>query len=150
MTDSLKEQLSQAMKTAMKAKDKPRLGTIRLIQSAIKQIEVDERIDLDDARVLSVMDKMLKQRRDSAQQYQNAGRTDLADTELAEIQIIQSFLPIALSDAEIATLVEQTINDCGATSMKDMGNVMAQLRPKLQGRADMGVVSGQIKHRLTP
>ena len=149
MADSLKEQITADMKDAMRAKDKDSLGTIRLIQAAIKQREVDERIELDDSQVLAVLDKMVKQRRDSITQYRDAGREELAAKEEAEISIIQKYLPAALSEAEIDTLIEEAIGSSGAQSMQDMGKVMAQLKPKLQGRADMGSVSARIKARLS-
>ncbi len=149
MADSLKEQITADMKEAMRAKDKDTLGTIRLIQAAIKQREVDERIELDDSQVLAVLDKMVKQRRDSINQYREAGREELAAREEAEISIIQKYLPAALSEAEIDTLIEEAIGNTGAQSMQDMGKVMGQLKPKLQGRADMGAVSARIKARLS-
>ena len=136
------------MKAAMKAGDKPRLGVIRLILAAIKQREVDERIELSDEQVLVVLDKMVKQRRDSVTQYEQAGRTELADQEKFEIGIIQEYLPQPLSEDEIAALIEDAIAATGADSMKDMGKVMGTLKPKLQGRADMGAVSGLIKQKL--
>jgi uncharacterized protein YqeY len=135
--------IETAMKTAMRAKDKPTLGTIRLILADIKRIEVDERIDIDDQRVLSVLDKMLKQRRDSIEQYRAAGRD-----EEQEMVVIQSFLPTPLSEADIAELIAAAIADTGASSIKDMGKIMAQLKPQLQGRADIGAVSGKIKAAL--
>jgi len=144
----LKTKILDDMKAAMKAGDKPRLGVIRLIQAAIKQREVDERIELDDDQVLAVLDKMVKQRRDSITQYEQAGRTELADQEKFEVSICQEYLPEALSDDEIASLLEQAIAETGAASMKDMGKVMGWLKPKLQGRADMGAVSGKIKQKL--
>jgi len=149
MAESLKEQITADMKEAMRAKDKDALGTIRLIQAAIKQREVDERIELDDSQVLVVLDKMVKQRRDSIKQYQDAGREELAAKEEAEIGIIQKYLPEALSDAEIDALIEEAVSNSGAQSMQDMGKVMGQLKPKLQGRADMGAVSARIKARLS-
>lgn len=149
MADSLKEQITSDMKDAMRAKDKDRLGTIRLIQAAIKQREVDERIELDDEQVLVVLDKMVKQRRDSITQYRDAGREELAAKEEAELEIIQHYLPEALSDAEIDNLIEEAISSTGAESMKDMGKVMGLLKPKVQGRADMGAVSARIKARLS-
>ncbi|HCH19941.1 MAG TPA: glutamyl-tRNA amidotransferase [Cellvibrionales bacterium] len=136
------------MKAAMRAKDKPTLGTIRLILADIKRIEVDERIDIDNQRVLSVLDKMLKQRRDSIEQYRAASRDDLAVIEEQEMVVIQSFLPTPLSESEIAELITAAIADTGASSIKDMGKIMAQLKPKLQGRADIGAVSGKIKAAL--
>jgi len=148
MIMSIKTQLKDAMKEAMRAKDKSRLSAIRLIQAEIKRVEVDERIDIDDARVLAILDKMVKQRRDSISQYQAAGRQELADVEIAEINVIQDFLPAALSEAEIAELVESAISQTGAVSMADMGKVMGILRPQIQGRADAGAVSGLVKAAL--
>ena len=144
----LKQHIQDDMKTAMKAGEKQRLGVIRLILTAIKQIEVDQRIVLDDVQVIAVLDKMLKQRRDSIAQYTAAGRTDLADVESAEVVIIQSYMPQALTDAEIDALVEQAIAEVGASTIADMGKVMALLKPKMQGRADMGAVSARIKAKL--
>jgi uncharacterized protein YqeY len=149
MADTLKDQITADMKDAMRAKDKERLGTIRLILAAIKQREVDERIELDDTQVLAVLDKMLKQRRDSINQYRDAGREELAAVEESEIVVIQHYLPVALSDAEVDALIEEAVTASGASGMQDMGKVMGQLKPKLQGRADMGQVSGKIKARLT-
>jgi len=137
------------MKAAMKSGDKRRLGIIRLIRAAIKQREVDERIELDDTQVLLVLDKMVKQRRDSVEQFEKAGRTELADQEKFEIGIIQEYLPAQLSEDEISALITQAIAATGAESMKDMGKVMGMLKPKLQGRADMGAVSGLIKQNLS-
>ena len=145
---SLKLQLTDAMKAAMRAKDKPRLGAIRLILSEVKRIEVDERIELDDARMLVLLDKMTKQRRDSIAQYESAGRQELADIEIAEIAVIQEFLPVALTDAEIAELIQQAIVESGAESMRDMGKVMAVIKPKIQARADGGAVSNLVKAAL--
>ncbi len=137
------------MKSSMKSGDKHRLGVIRLMLSAIKQIEVDERIELDDDRVIAVLDKMAKQRRESISQFDAAGRDDLTAIEQAELEIIQEYLPAALSEAEINELVEQSIASTGAESMKDMGKLMGVLKPQLQGRADMGKVSQMIKSRLS-
>lgn len=137
------------MKAAMKAGDKRRLGVVRLINAAIKQREVDERVELDDTQVLVVLDKMLKQRRDSISQYEQAGREDLAAQERFEVEVCQAYMPAALSDDEIAGLIADAIDSTGASSMQDMGKVMALLKPKLQGRADMAAVSKQIKTRLT-
>ena len=137
------------MKAAMKARDKERLGTIRLIQAEFKRIEVDERIEVDDARALAVLDKMVKQRRDSAQQYTDAGRTELADVENAEISVLQEFLPAQLTEDEIIAMIDEAIAASGATGMQAMGPVMGQLKPKLAGKADMGKVSGLVKARLT-
>jgi len=145
----LKDKLQQDMKDALRGGDKRSLGVIRLILAAIKQREVDERIELDDVQVTSVLDKMTKQRRDSLEQYQKAGRDDLADQETFELEILKSYLPEQLGDAEIDVLIDEAIQTCGANSMKDMGKVMGQLKAKLQGRADMGAVSGRIKDRLS-
>ncbi len=145
---TLKVQLKDAMKSAMRAKDKARLGTIRMVQSEIKRIEVDERIDVSDERVLAIMDKMCKQRRDSTTQYEEAGRQELADIEKAEILVIQEFLPEALSDDELQTIVAKAIADSGAESMRDMGKAMGLIKPQVQGRADMGAVSKIIKAML--
>ncbi len=145
---SLVDSIKAAMRAAMKARDKERLGTIRLIQAEFKRIEVDERIEIDDTRALAVLDKMVKQRRDSAQQYADAGRDELAAKENDEIAVIQEFLPAQLSDDELATLVDEAIAAAGATGMQAMGAVMGQLKPKLAGRADMGAVSKLVKQRL--
>lgn len=136
------------MKAAMKGGDKSRLGVIRLINSAIKQIEVDERIELDDSRILAVLDKMTKQRRESATQYEQAGRDDLLEQENYEISVLKDFLPAALSDEEIDALIDEAVSSTGASSIKDMGKVMGLLKPQMQGRADMAAVSGKIKARL--
>ncbi len=149
MGQTLKKQLTAAMKDAMRAKAKERLGAIRLMLADIKRIEVDERIEIDDARVLVVLDKMLKQRRDSISQYTKAGRQELADIEEAEIVVIQEFLPEALSDEELTTMIDDAIAATGAESMRDMGKVMGIIKPKIQGRADAGAVSGMIKNRLS-
>lgn len=146
---TLKNRIYEAMKAAMRAKDKQRLGTIRLIQAEIKRIEVDERIDVDDARLLAVLDKMCKQRRDSIQQYTDAGRTELAEVEIAEIHVIQDFLPTQLNQDELASMIADAVSKTGAESMKDMGKVMGVLKPQLQGRADMGEVSKLIKSQLS-
>jgi len=145
---SLKQSLTDAMKAAMKGGDKPRLGVVRLVLAAIKQIEVDERVELDDDRVLAVLDKMVKQRRESISQYTDAGRTDLAEQEEYEISILKDFLPEALSDNEIDQMISKAVEDTGAASIKDMGKVMGILKPQMQGRADMGAVSGKIKAQL--
>ncbi|MDF1691302.1 MAG: GatB/YqeY domain-containing protein [Zhongshania sp.] len=145
---TLKQTLSDAMKTAMRAKDKARLSAVRLILADIKRIEVDERIDVDDARVLAVLDKMLKQRRDSISQYDGAGRVDLADQERFEMDVIQSFLPTPLSEAELDALISAAITSTGADSIKNMGQVVAILKPQVQGRADMGMVSQKVKSQL--
>jgi len=136
------------MKTALKAGDKRRLGAVRLILAAVKQKEVDERKELTDPEVLAVLEKMLKQRRDSISQYEQAGRTDLAEQEAFEVGVIQGYMPAALGDAEIAALIEEAIAATGAKAMADMGKVMAIVKPKIQGRADMGAVSARVKQRL--
>jgi uncharacterized protein len=145
----LKQRLQDDMKAAMKAGDKRRLGVVRLINAAIKQREVDERVELDDTQVLVVLDKMLKQRRDSIAQYEQAGREDLAAQERFEVGICQAYMPAALAEDEIAGLIAEAIDSTGASGMQDMGKVMALLKPKLQGRADMAAVSKQIKAKLT-
>ena len=145
---SLKARLTDDMKTAMKSGDKERLGVIRLINAAIKQREVDERIQLDDAQVLSVLEKMLKQRRDSVSQFQAAGRTDLADKETFEIGVVQSYMPAQLSAAEVDAIIAATIAEAGATGPKDMGKVMGLVRPKVAGKTDMGKLSEIIKTKL--
>jgi uncharacterized protein YqeY len=144
----LKAQIIDDMKAAMKGGEKARLGVIRLITAAIKQREVDERIELDDEKVLIVLDKMVKQRRDSIKQYTDAGREDLAAIEEAEVEIIQTYLPAALSEDEIAAIVEAAFAQTGASSMADMGKVMGIVKPQVQGRGDMGVVSGIVKQKL--
>lgn len=144
----LKQRLTSEMKDAMRAKDKPRLGTIRLILAELKRIEVDERIELDDTRVLAVLDKMNKQRRDSKAQYDAAGRDDLAAIEQNELEVISTFLPAAMTAEEISALVQEAISATSATSMADMGNVMGYIKPKAQGRADIGEVSKLIKQAL--
>jgi hypothetical protein len=145
---ALKEKLTQAMKDAMRAKDSARLGVIRMALAALKQVEVDERIELDDARVLAILDKQIKQRQDAATQYADAGRQELADIELAEIVVLRDFMPAQLSDEEISQLIDEAVTATGASGMQDMGKVMGLLKPKLQGRADMGAVSAKIKARL--
>ena len=145
----IKQRLSDDMKTAMREKDKARLGVVRLALAAIKQREVDERIELDDVQVLAVIDKMVKQRRDSASQYEAASRQDLADQENYEISVLSTYLPAALSDAEVDALIEEAVAATGAASMQEMSKVMGWLKPKVQGRADMGAVSQKIKARLS-
>lgn len=137
------------MKSAMREKDKPRLGVIRLVMAAIKQREVDERIDLDDTQILAVMDKMIKQRRDSEQQFKDAGRQELADQESYEITVLHEFMPAGLNDEEIANIISEAMESTGASSMQDMGKVMAIVKPQIQGRADMGAVSQQVKSSLS-
>ena len=141
--------IKAAMKAAMKAREKERLGTIRLILSEFKRIEVDERIEIDDARALVVLDKMVKQRRDSADQFQKAGRDELAAQENFEISVIQEYLPAQLSEAELVAMVDAAVAASGASGMQAMGAVMGQLKPQLQGRADIGAVSQLVKARLT-
>lgn len=144
----IQTRIHSEMKVAMRAKDKPRLGVIRLMQAEFKRIEVDERIELDDARVLAVLDKMVKQRRDSAKQYEDADRQELADQEHFEITVIADFLPKALTDDEISAHIDDAISSTGASGMQDMGKVMGILKPVFQGRADMGAVSKLIKAKL--
>jgi uncharacterized protein YqeY len=150
MTPSaIKGQITEDMKTAMRAQDKERLATIRLILAAMKQREVDERITLADEDVLAILDKMIKQRRESITQFEAASRQDLADKEAAEVVVIQGYLPAPLSTAEIVTLIDAAIQETGAESVRDMGKVMGIIKPKIQGRADVAVVSNQVKDRLS-
>lgn len=144
----LKARLMEAMKDAMRAQDKDRLGVIRMATAALKQIEVDERVELDDARVLATLEKLIKSRRESATAFEAGGRPELAARENAEIVVLQSFLPAQLSDAEIEALINEAIAEAGATSARDMGKVMNLLRPRLAGRADTGAVSQKVKARL--
>jgi hypothetical protein len=146
---SLKERITDDMKAAMRSGEKERLGLIRMITAAIKQREVDERITLDDAQVLSVLEKMIKQRKESLVQFQAGNRQDLVDKEAAEITLLQGYLPSQLSDAEIDALIGQAIAATGAASIKDMGKVMGVIKSKAQGRADLGVVGAKIKARLS-
>ena len=146
---SLKQQINEDMKSAMRAKDAPRLSAIRLLMAAIKQREVDERIELDDAAVVAVIDKMLKQRRDSISQFEAAGRQDLADAEKAEIAVLSAYMPQALSAEEVAAEIAAAIAQTGAGGPSDMGKVMAVLKGKLAGRTDMGQVSGLVKRALS-
>lgn len=145
---TLKARIQEDMKTAMRGGDKRRLGVIRLILAAIKQREVDERIELDDTQILAVLDKMLKQRRESLAQYEQAGRADLAEQERYEMEVVQGYLPQPLGAAEVDAMIAAAIAETGAAGIKDMGKVMAQLKSRLQGRADMGAVSAQIKAKL--
>jgi hypothetical protein len=149
MSSPIKNQVEAAVKDAMRARDKQRLGVLRLIMAEFKRIEVDERTELSDERVLAILDKMVKQRKDSLEQYKSAGRDDLAEQEQFELSVIDEYTPDALSDAEVQTLVDAAIAETGATSMQDMGALMANLRPKLQGRADMGAVSKLVKAQLS-
>ena len=144
----LKNTIGAATRAAMRARDRRRLGALRLVNSEIKRVEVDERRELADADVLQVLTRMLKQRRDSLRQYQDAGREDLADQEQFEIDLIDEFMPQAASDEDIAKAIDEAVASVGATSMRDMGKVMGALRGSLQGRADMGRVSGLVKERL--
>jgi len=145
---SLKDQITEDMKSAMKAGEKDRLKVVRLIRAAIKQIEVDKRIELDDAAVLTVLDKMVKQRRDSVEQFQKGNRKDLADIELAEIVILEDYLPEQLSDEELDAMIDEAISATGAENIRDMGKVMGQIKAKAAGAADMGAVGAKVKARL--
>lgn len=147
-TSAIKDQITEDMKTAMRAQDKERLATIRLILAAIKQREVDERIVLTDEQVLSILDKMLKQRRESIAQFDAANRPELSQKEAEEIKVIQHYLPSQLSDAEVLALIDAAIKETGAASVRDMGKVMGVIKPKVQGRADITAVSNQVKERL--
>jgi uncharacterized protein YqeY len=145
---SLKAQISEDMKNAMRAKDSARLGAIRLLQSSIKQREVDDRIELNDQDVIGVIEKMLKQRRDSIAAYESANRQDLADVEKFEVSVLQQYLPQAFTDDEVAALLDKVVAETGASGVKDMSKVMSAIRPLVVGRADMGKISGLIKARL--
>ncbi len=147
---TLKQRLSDDMKAAMKGGDKHSLGVIRLINAAIKQREVDERIELDDTAVVAVLDKMVKQRRDSVSQYEGASRNDLAEVEKAEIVVIERYLPAKMGEAEILAAIDAAIAETGASGAADMGKLMGALKPKLAGQADMGQVSTLVKKRLSP
>jgi uncharacterized protein YqeY len=150
MADSaIKLKLTEAMKDAMRAKDKARLGAIRLALAEVKKVEVDERIEPDDTRVLSLLEKMIKQRRESIRQYEDAQRSDLADIEKAEILVLQDFMPTALSEQEVDAIVNQAIIDSGAVTPQEMGKVIALVKPLVAGRADMGAISQKIKSRLS-
>lgn len=146
---TLKANIRTDMKVAMKAGDKERLKVLRLMLAAIRQIEIDQRLELDDAGVLGVLDKMVKQRRDSVSQFQEGGREDLATIELAEIEVLQSYLPEPLSAAELDALVEQAISDCGADNIRDMGRVMGRIKSRAAGRADMAAAGARVKARLS-
>ncbi len=145
----LKQQLTDDMKAAMKSGQKERLGVIRLINAAIKQREVDERIELDDTAVIAVLDKMVKQRKDSVSQYEAANREDLAEIERAEIVVIEAYLPAKMGEAEIVAAIQAAIAETGATGAADMGKLMGALKPKLAGQADMGLVSKLVKQQLS-
>ncbi|HIE88126.1 MAG: GatB/YqeY domain-containing protein [bacterium] len=149
MPEPIYQRVTAEVKVAMKARDKPRLGALRLIMADFKRIEVDERIELDDERVLVILDKMTKQRKDSLKQFEDAGREDLANQEALEIAVIAEFLPDQLSDDEVSGLVKAAIAETGAASMQDMGKVMAIVKPQIQGKADMGAVSGLVKAQLS-
>ena len=150
MTDSaLKARINDDVKTAMRSKDKERLGTLRLLTAAIKQIEVDQRIELDDDQIIAVIEKMLKQRKDSIEQFEKAGRNELAEIEIKEVAILKEFMPEQMSDADVDALIDEAIAATGASEMKEMGKVMGILKPKLAGKADMGAVSGKIKAKLS-
>ena len=146
--NTLKGQIQEDVKTAMRARDQKRLTALRLITAAIKQVEIDKRIEMDDQSVLAVLDKMVKQRRDSLEQYKNAGRDDLAAQEEFELELISVYLPEALGDDELAALIKQAVADTGASSIRDMGTVMNKLREQVQGRADMKAVSNAVKQQL--
>ncbi|OKY24755.1 MULTISPECIES: GatB/YqeY domain-containing protein [Thalassotalea] len=145
---SLLEQLKSEMKNAMRAKDKIRLGVIRMALSAIKQAEIDHNTEATDENIIAILTKMVKQRKESIKMYNEGGRTELAEIEQAEVSTLETFLPQALSDDEIATLIQNAIAETGASSMAEMGKVMAILKPKMQGRADLGAVSGQVRATL--
>lgn len=145
---TLKGQFQEDMKSAMKAGDKDRLKVVRLALAAFKQVEVDQRVELDDAQVLGILNKMVKQRRDSVSQFRDGNREDLAEIELAEIAVLETYLPEQLSVAELDALIDQAIADSGATSIRDMGKVMGQVKAKAEGRADMGAVGAKVKARL--
>ena len=145
----LKQRITEAMKAAMRARDKARLGAVRLALAEIKKVEIDERIDLDDSRITSILDKMVKQRRDSIKQFETAGRTDLVAQEQLEINVIKEFLPEALSEEELDTIIKAALEKSGASSMQDMGNLMGLVKPQVVGRADMGAVSQKIKAALS-
>ena len=148
-SEGLRQRIESDMKAAMRAKEKERLGAIRLILAAVKQREVDERITLSDTDILAVLDKMVKQRRDSISQFEQAGRQELADKEAAEIAVIQEYLPAALSETEVDTLIAEAMASSGAASPQDIGKIMGLLKPRLQGRADMGLVSRKVKEKLS-
>jgi uncharacterized protein YqeY len=149
MASEILNSIKAAMKDAMRAKEKERLATIRLIQAEFKRVEVDERIELDDDRVIAILDKMVKQRRESVRQYLDANREDLAAVETAEIEVIQTFLPAPLTEDEISAMIDSVIAETGAESMRDMGKVVGMLKGPMQGRADMAIVSKQVKDRLS-
>jgi uncharacterized protein len=145
---SLKDRITDDMKAAMRSGERERLSAVRMILAAVKQREVDERITLDDTQVLAVLEKMMKQRRESISQFESGGRADLVAKETAELEVLKGYLPAQLSDAEITSLIDEAIRSTGAASIKDMGKVMGAVKPKAQGRADMGALSARIKERL--
>lgn len=149
MSSELKSRIQDDVKTAMRAKDKPRLATLRLVTAALKQREVDERIELDDAAIIEILVKSVKQRKDSIQQYEAANREDLAERERSELVLIETYLPTALTDEELDAMLEEAVAATNANSIKDMGKLMGWLRPHIQGRADMGALSAKVKARLT-
>jgi len=149
MTETIKAALSDAVKQAMRTKDKPRLGVLRMTMAAIKQREIDEHISLDDSQTLAVLTKMVKQRRDAMSQFLSAGREDLANQESYEVEVLQEFLPKALSDSELEQIIDDLVTELGANSVADMGKVMAAVKAKVAGQADMGQVSGKVKARLS-
>lgn len=149
MASEIKQRIEDQVKDAMRSRDKERLATLRQITAELKRVEVDERVELDDARVLAILDKMIKQRNDSVSQYQEGGRDDLAAKETAEIDVIREFMPRPLGDDELDAIIDAAISEAGASSMKDMGQVMKVVRPQVQGRADMGQVSERVKARLS-
>ena len=146
---SLKEQITEDMKNAMRAKETGRLGTIRLLLAAMKQKEVDERVELDDTAIIAIVEKLIKQRKDSISQFQAAGRDDLVAIENAELVVLQAYMPAQMSEAEVAAVVAEAVAQVGASGPQDMGKVMGIVKPKLAGKADMGVVSAQVKAALT-
>ena len=145
---TLKEQITEDMKSAMRAKEAERLGTIRLLLAAIKQREVDERITVDDAGIIAIIEKLIKQRKDSIEQFQKAGRTDLVDQESKELGILKAYMPVQLSEAEVQAAIQKTISSLGAAGPQDMGKVIGALKAQLAGKADMGMVSGLVKAAL--
>ena len=149
MADALKSRIQEDVKSAMRARERERLSALRLITAAVKQKEVDDRIELDDRGVVAVLEKMIKQRRDSIEQYKKAGRDELADREAFEIEVISAYMPAAMDDSEVDALVEAAISEVDASGMKDMGKVMGILKAKVQGRADMGAVSAKVRARLS-
>ena len=148
MTSEIKSRIESSVKDAMRARDTRRLGVLRLTMSELKKVEIDERIELDDTRVLAILDKMSKQRKDSLAQFQQAGREDLVEQESFELDLLKEYMPEALDDAAVLAIIDQAIADSGASSMKDMGQLMGLIRPQVQGRADMGAISAIVKEKL--